>query len=200
MLQVHTQQRVGRTGEAVRPTRGIDVGVVELDSREVPGWPAALRTGVRRSRSRLARAAGRASLRRDLLEQPAPVERFDARAPEPAHSKRQPLQGRVGILGLLEHQHRELGEPQLARQEEPDRPGPGDDHVVELLFVRHTNGLAVQCTNVKGPDLGDRRSRVHASRVSPAISSRKPRWRLLIPKASRRCRCAGSPRRSARAR
>ena len=91
-------------------------------------------------------------LRRDLFQQAAPVEGFDARAPEPSHSEREPLQGRVRILQLFEHQHGELREPQLAGQEQADRAGPGDDHVVDhgvLLARRLGPALSdtAPCTN-----------------------------------------------------
>ena len=42
------------------------------------------------------------------------------------------------ILQLFKHQHGELREPQLAGQEQADRAGPCDDHVVDqgVLLAR----------------------------------------------------------------
>jgi hypothetical protein len=44
----------------------------------------------------------------------------------------------VRILQLFEHQHRKLRKPQLASEEQADRAGPSDDHVVNqgVLFAR----------------------------------------------------------------
>jgi len=130
MLHFASQLRVARARQSVRPPRRIDVAVIELDAREVAGRPAARFAG--RHGSRLARGTrlGR-TLRRNLFQEAAPVKRLDARAPEPPHPKREPLQRRVRILQLFEHQHGELREPQLAGQEEADRAGPGDDYVVD---------------------------------------------------------------------
>jgi Tetracyclin repressor-like, C-terminal domain len=132
MLHLGAKLRIGRARQPVRPSRRVDVAVVELDTREVAGRPAALRSGRHGSGPRLAggtRVATR--LRRDTFQLPSPVEGLDARAPEPSHAKRQPLQGRVRIRRLFKHQDGKLGEPQLAGEEETDRPGPGDDHVVD---------------------------------------------------------------------
>ena len=41
------------------------------------------------------------------------------------------------IIGRLENQSRELCEPELAREEEPHRPGSRDDDVI-ALFVHRT--------------------------------------------------------------
>ncbi len=133
MLHFDAQLRIARPRQPVTPPRRIDVGVVELDAREVAGRPAARRIGRHRARSRRARVV--TTLRRDLLDEAAPVEGLDARPPQPAHAERQPLQRRARILQLFEHQHRTLGEPQLAGQEQPDRAGPGDDHVVDQAIV-----------------------------------------------------------------
>ena len=85
---------VGRARESIRPPRRIDVAVVELDAREVAGRPAA---AVARSGGSGSRLAGGTlvvtRLRRDLFQQSAPVEGFDARSPEPSHPEREPLQG-----------------------------------------------------------------------------------------------------------
>src|SRR5262249_16019229 len=68
MLRVTTELGAGWTWEPVRPPTRIDVAVFERDAREVAGWPAGRRSERRGS---------------DLFQQPAPVERFDAWAPEP---------------------------------------------------------------------------------------------------------------------
>ena len=70
-------------------------------------------------------------MRRDPFQKAAPVECLDARAPESSHSEREPLQRRVRILHLFEHQHGELREPELTGQKQPDRAGPCDDHVID---------------------------------------------------------------------
>lgn len=81
----------GRAWQSIRPPRRVDVAVFELDAREVTGRPALRCPGCR-----LTRLAGRTSgtrFGRNPLQKPAPVESFDAWAPESSHSKQEPLQG-----------------------------------------------------------------------------------------------------------
>jgi hypothetical protein len=103
-----------RARQAIPPPPRVDVGVVELDAREVACRPT---RGTRLSGNR--------------LQKPAAVERLDAGTPEPSQSKRELLQRRTWIRELLEHQHGELREPQLAGEEEADGAGSRDDHVVD---------------------------------------------------------------------
>ena len=61
------------------------------------GWAAAFGPGRRAAGFRLARLARLTRttctrLRRNLVQDPAPVERFDARSPKTTHSEREPLQ------------------------------------------------------------------------------------------------------------
>jgi hypothetical protein len=58
-------------------------------------------------------------------------EPMDVHDSEPSPSKREPLEGGVRIFELLEPQHGELGEPQLAGEEQADRASSRDDHVVD---------------------------------------------------------------------
>ncbi|GAA0007250.1 hypothetical protein BDS110ZK19_14940 [Bradyrhizobium diazoefficiens] len=47
-----------------------------------------------------------------------------------AQAKRELLQGRMRILRLLQHQHLETGELQLAREKQADGTGTGNDDIV----------------------------------------------------------------------
>jgi hypothetical protein len=74
-----------RARQAIRPPRRVDVGMVELDAREVACRPALRSPG-----RQLARLAGRTRGTRfsgNRLQQPAAVERLDAGTPEPSQSK-----------------------------------------------------------------------------------------------------------------
>ena len=97
MLHLAPELRIACARESVRPPRRVDVAVVNLDASEMAGGPAELGSGRHGSRSRQARGTI-TTLRRNLFQEAAPVEGFDAWAPEASHSKREPLQGRAGIF------------------------------------------------------------------------------------------------------
>ena len=88
---------VRRARQTMRPARRIDVGVVELDAGEIAGRAAALRCRRHRARPRLVVAA---RLRSDWFQQSTPVERLDARPPQPTHAERKLLQRRLRVIGL----------------------------------------------------------------------------------------------------
>ncbi len=69
--------------------------------------------------------------RRDGVQQAAAIEGLDGGHGEAAQSERQPLQRRARVLGLLQHQHREPCEAQLARQQQADRTGAGNHDIIQ---------------------------------------------------------------------
>ena len=72
-----------------------------------------------------------------------------------AHAERKPLQGRVRVFGLLQHQHREVCEAQLTGEKQADRAGAGNHDVIEyrakvvheLLLCRCSTGAVPRFEN-----------------------------------------------------
>lgn len=68
---------------------------------------------------------------RDVIQHAATIEGIRARCPQATHAEWRPLQGRVRIFGLLQYQHREVGEAQLTGEKQTDRAGTGNHDVVD---------------------------------------------------------------------
>ena len=83
-------------------------------------------------RSTLDRARARALRGDDLVKQTTPVKGFRCGDRESTQAERELFQRRMRVLRLLQHQHRETGEPQLAREKQADGAGTGDDDVVVI--------------------------------------------------------------------
>ena len=94
------------------------------------GWPARLSHPVRGA-AVAARVIVRALRARDVVQQPATVEGFEGGRRKAAHPERKPLQGRVRVLGLLQHQHREVREAQLAGEKQADGAAAGNHDIIE---------------------------------------------------------------------
>lgn len=76
------------------------------------------------------RARARALHRHDFIQQATPVKGFGCRDRQATQAERQLLQSRMRVVGLFQQQHRDTGEPQLAREKQADGAGTGNDDVV----------------------------------------------------------------------
>jgi hypothetical protein len=105
--------------------------VIELDAREVAGWPTRLSHPVC---SLCTLACGLAlTLRRDyLVQQPTTIQRFKRRRRKAAHSEWKLLQWGVWVLGLLQHQDREVKQAQLASEKQADGASAGNYNVIDI--------------------------------------------------------------------
>ena len=107
----------------------VDVVLIELDAGEMTGGFSRLLHPVRGT---LDRARARALRGHDLIQQAAPVKGLGCWERKSTQAERQLFQRRMRIVRLLQHQHRETGEPQLAREKQADGAGTGDDDVVKI--------------------------------------------------------------------
>lgn len=130
----------GRTWQAVGPFRGVDGIVEELDTCEMAARRARLIQPVRASRSAtVARPIPRTLWSDDVVQQTATVEGFDGGHREAAQPERKLLQRGVRIFGLLQHQHREVGEAQLTSEEQADRACTSNYYVMGIQMATRTN-------------------------------------------------------------
>jgi len=77
-------------------------------------------------------AGARALRGHDIVQQATPVKGLERGDRKAAQAERKLLQGRVRVLRLLQHQDREPGEPQFAREKQANGAGTGNDDVVEI--------------------------------------------------------------------
>ena len=129
---LHTDRHAGagRAWQTVRPFRGVDVVEEELDACEMSAWSARLLQPMgscRRTAQFVVRALGRDK----LVQQTPTIEGFDGWSGKPTQAEGKPLQGRVWLLSLLQHQNRDVHEPQLAGEKQADRAASGDHDVID---------------------------------------------------------------------
>jgi hypothetical protein len=135
-LQLERHAGASRTWQAIRPLRGVDVVIVELDAGEMAARAARLLHPMRGSRrAAVARLIFRALRRRDVVQQPATVEGFDGGRGKAAHAEREPLQGGAWVFGLL--QHREVNEVQLTGEKQADRACTGNYNIMNHRQIGH---------------------------------------------------------------
>jgi hypothetical protein len=139
-LDLDHQALAGRARQTIGPLAGVEGVVEELDAGEMAGRAAWLMHPMRARRSAVVRRARLRSRWRDHVVQPsAAIERVEAGSRQAAHPERQPLQGRVWVFGLLQHQHRQIGQTQLTGQEQADGASAGDYDVIDHGRVLQTH-------------------------------------------------------------
>ncbi len=144
-LHVDRHAGAGRTRQAKRPLRRVDSVVIKLDAGEMARRAARLLHPMRGVRRVAARAMLRTLERCDLVQHPATIEGFDAGRRKAAHAERQPLQRRMRVGGLLQHQDREPCKPQLAGKHQADGPGTGNHDIMGKVVVVHER-LLCRCS------------------------------------------------------
>jgi hypothetical protein len=79
---------------------------------------------------------------RDVSQHSTTVEGLDRSSRKAAHSERQPLQRRVWVFGLLQHQHRGTRKAKFTGQEQADWASARNDNIVGVRIV-HQHSLVV---------------------------------------------------------
>ena len=142
---------VGGARQSIGPVRAIDPVIIEGDAGEVSGLLA-------RFSLWLCLTPGRFK----GIEQAAPVERFNRRQRQAAHAEGQLFQRRVRAFRLLQHQHGDTCKPELAGQQQADRPGACNHDIEEkrrwvaiiherlLLVVRPEQFVVLTTTRTNG--------------------------------------------------
>ena len=151
---------LGRAWQAIRPSRRrCRRGRTGCRRSGRPGGAAAASSA---RQPLIAARAHRCGAARNVVQQAATVEGLDGGHGKAAHAERAAASAASAGLGLLQHQHGEAGEAQLAGEKQADRTGAGNDDVIRignescmrLLLGRCSTGAFLELENHTDERLG----------------------------------------------
>ncbi len=70
--------------------------------------------------------------------------RLDSGSPESPQAQWKRLQGRVRILGLLQHQHRATGQAQLTGEKQANRSGSGNYNIIDQAILHPADTTTIE--------------------------------------------------------
>ena len=131
MLHRDCDAGVGRARQAIEPPGSIDIVIKELDASEMPAGTAGLLHPMRAGLGTTARTVFRGLRGRDLLQQTATIESFDAGHRQAPQAEGKLFQRGPCVLVLLQHQHGQVGKAQFTGKEQSDRPRAGNHDIIQ---------------------------------------------------------------------